>query len=92
MRFACSALIVFSVTLGAGPLMVLADGMPTGENAVISSDSVDGEKTSQEKMEWFNEAKLGIFIHWGIYSVRGVAERWSFPKSAAAQFIQNSNS
>lgn len=29
-------------------------------------------------MEWFSQAKLGIFIHWGIYSVRGVSESWSF--------------
>ncbi|QSH95120.1 alpha-L-fucosidase [Treponema phagedenis] len=28
--------------------------------------------------EWFKEAKLGIFIHWGIYAVKGVAESWSF--------------
>ncbi|MFJ2743836.1 alpha-L-fucosidase [Streptomyces sp. NPDC087440] len=27
---------------------------------------------------WFEEAKLGIFLHWGIYSVDGVAESWSF--------------
>ena len=27
---------------------------------------------------WFTEAKLGIFIHWGIYAVNGVAESWSF--------------
>ncbi|NGN94840.1 alpha-L-fucosidase [Nocardioides sp. KC13] len=27
---------------------------------------------------WFPEAKLGIFVHWGIYSVDGVAESWSF--------------
>lgn len=30
------------------------------------------------KMEWFNDAKLGIFIHWGIYSVNGISESWSF--------------
>jgi alpha-L-fucosidase len=29
-------------------------------------------------MTWFNEAKLGIFIHWGIYSVNGISESWSF--------------
>ncbi|WP_328296916.1 alpha-L-fucosidase [Streptomyces sp. NBC_00435] len=28
--------------------------------------------------KWFTEAKLGIFIHWGIYAVDGVAESWSF--------------
>lgn len=27
---------------------------------------------------WFPAAKLGIFVHWGIYAVRGVAESWSF--------------
>ena len=31
-----------------------------------------------KKMEWFKNAKLGIFIHWGIYSVNGVSESWSF--------------
>lgn len=28
--------------------------------------------------KWFQEAKLGIFIHYGIYAVDGVAESWSF--------------
>jgi alpha-L-fucosidase len=27
---------------------------------------------------WFERAKLGIFIHWGIYAVKGVPESWSF--------------
>lgn len=32
----------------------------------------------EKRMEWFSNAKLGIFIHWGIYSVKGVSESWSF--------------
>ncbi|WP_339265547.1 alpha-L-fucosidase [Paenibacillus sp. FSL R5-0470] len=28
--------------------------------------------------QWFTDAKLGIFIHYGIYAVQGVAESWSF--------------
>lgn len=28
--------------------------------------------------QWFKDAKLGIFIHWGIYAVKGVSESWSF--------------
>lgn len=32
----------------------------------------------KNKMQWFADAKLGIFIHWGIYSVGGVDESWSF--------------
>lgn len=30
------------------------------------------------KMQWFSDAKLGIFIHWGIYAVDGIDESWSF--------------
>lgn len=33
---------------------------------------------STQKMDWFEDAKLGIFIHWGIYSVDGISESWSF--------------
>ena len=29
-------------------------------------------------MQWFKDAKLGIFIHWGIYAVNGIDESWSF--------------
>ena len=37
------------------------------------------ERTSEDKkMIWFKNAKLGIFIHWGIYSVDGISESWSF--------------
>lgn len=35
-------------------------------------------KTIKDKMQWFADAKLGIFIHAGIYSVDGVTESWSF--------------
>ena len=34
--------------------------------------------TIREKMQWFANAKLGIFIHAGIYSVDGIDESWSF--------------
>ena len=27
---------------------------------------------------WFPGAKLGIFIHWGVYAVNGIPESWSF--------------
>lgn len=35
-------------------------------------------KSIETKMQWFADAKLGIFIHWGIYSVNGIDESWSF--------------
>lgn len=36
------------------------------------------EPDQQEKMQWFKDAKLGIFIHWGIYAVDGISESWAF--------------
>lgn len=35
-------------------------------------------KEIASKMQWFADAKLGIFIHEGIYAVNGVDESWSF--------------
>ncbi len=40
--------------------------------------SQETAEAKAKRMEWFREAKLGIFIHWGIYSVNGVDESWSF--------------
>ncbi|PLX08318.1 MAG: alpha-L-fucosidase [Marinilabiliales bacterium] len=34
--------------------------------------------TDTTKFQWFADAKLGIFIHWGIYAVNGIDESWSF--------------
>ena len=36
------------------------------------------EADKAERMQWFADAKLGIFIHWGIYAVNGIDESWSF--------------
>ena len=33
---------------------------------------------NENHMQWFEDAKLGIFIHWGIYAVNGIDESWSF--------------
>ena len=32
----------------------------------------------RDKMGWYENAKLGIFIHWGIYAVNGTDESWGF--------------
>jgi alpha-L-fucosidase len=39
---------------------------------------METELERSERMKWFGEAKLGIFIHWGIYAVNGITESWSF--------------
>ena len=41
--------------------------------------SQEADSLSQtSKMRWFKDAKLGIFIHWGLYAVNGIDESWSF--------------
>jgi alpha-L-fucosidase len=35
-------------------------------------------KEKDKRMAWFKDAKLGIFIHYGIYAVNGIDESWSF--------------
>lgn len=45
---------------------------------LLSSSFVFGQEAKNDKMDWFADAKLGIFIHWGIYSVNGISESWSF--------------
>jgi alpha-L-fucosidase len=47
----------------------------------------------KDKMQWFADAKLGIFIHAGIYSVNGVDESWSFhnKKISHADYMKQLN-
>jgi len=52
--------------------LALLSGVP-----LTAQQKID-PKEIEAKMEWFADAKLGIFIHWGIYSVNGIDESWSF--------------
>tara|TARA_B100001057_G_scaffold300966_1_gene301149 strand:- start:3378 stop:4727 length:1350 start_codon:yes stop_codon:yes gene_type:complete len=55
-------------------VIVLISKSSFAQNTLKTQSQNDFEK----KMEWFSDAKLGIFIHWGIYSVNGISESWSF--------------
>lgn len=50
-------------------LIACAPPAPAQEAAPISTP---------DRLAWFTDAKLGIFIHWGIYAVDGIGESWSF--------------
>jgi len=48
---------------------------------IMGSFNMLAQESASEKekrMQWFKDAKLGIFIHWGIYAVNGIDESWSF--------------
>ncbi len=58
---------------------ILAACLMTGPAARAQKTvSLEDSASYEKRMEWFGKAKLGIFIHWGIYAVRGVSESWSF--------------
>ena len=61
-----------NITMACVTTLALIMGSQTPMSA--QEDSLRKEK----RMAWFAEAKLGIFIHWGIYAVKGVSESWSF--------------
>lgn len=44
----------------------------------VGAQSKIDPSTIKDKMQWFADAKLGIFIHEGIYAVDGIDESWSF--------------
>ena len=43
---------------------------------------------TEDRLAWYQEAKFGLFIHWGPYSVAGVEASWPImvPELAAAAF------
>lgn len=47
-------------------------------SSVVGQSSPADLAALQTRMQWFADAKLGIFIHWGIYAVNGISESWSF--------------
>jgi alpha-L-fucosidase len=83
-RLALLALAVLSLTV-APPLAAWADDPPTWE-----------ELDARPIPPWFDDAKLGIFIHWGVYSVpawgpKGKYAEWYWhdlmnPKSDTRKF------
>ena len=34
-----------------------------------SPDKVESKEQRDKRMDWWREAKFGLFIHWGVYSV-----------------------
>lgn len=58
--------------------LVLATLIATCSLLNANAQSKVAQESIQTKMQWFADAKLGIFIHYGIYAVNGINESWSF--------------
>ncbi|MGD9047955.1 MAG: alpha-L-fucosidase [Anaerolineae bacterium] len=57
----------------------------------MASESTSSQNRDR-RLDWFREAKFGLFIHWGPYSVAGVEASWPVmvPELAAAAFGEQS--
>ena len=44
----------------------------------MSDAKAQNLNTEHDKMQWFKDAKLGIFIHYGIYAVDDGEASWPF--------------
>ena len=58
-------------------LLGLATPVFAAETTTVAGDT-GAQAAKAARMQWFADAKFGIFIHWGIYSVDGITESWSF--------------
>jgi alpha-L-fucosidase len=72
-RFAFSILLSIS----------LLDGLMAQDRYLATWESLSNYKTP----DWFRDAKFGIFIHWGIYSVPAFNDEW-YPRN---MYNQESN-
>ncbi len=57
----------------AGALSLGSKPAPTGSNAFSATEKMQAA-TRAQRMAWWHEAKFGMFIHWGLYSVLGQHE------------------
>lgn len=47
-------------------------------STIQAAQPTETPEQKEARMEWFSRAKLGIFIHWGIYSKGETSESWAF--------------
>jgi len=66
-----------AAVLAAQPSQAAEDA-PTVPTLPKAQPASPGQPQNDERMKWFADAKLGIFIHWGIYAVNGIDESWAF--------------
>ena len=53
--------------------------------------SAQEKLTKEERLTWFKDAKLGIFIHWGYYGVNGIGAEVLIDVSASYQLNANTS-
>ena len=52
-----------------GSILLLGFGVLSLSPAVRAQENYQPSATNLAAREWFQDAKFGLFIHWGVYSV-----------------------
>ena len=52
-------------------------GLPLALGALAQAQESESDPAVLKKLEWFQDQKFGLLIHWGPYSQWGVVESWS---------------
>lgn len=64
--------ILLSAAIASGAVAGAAESVPFSETP----------EQKAERMQWFGDAKLGIFIHWGVYSKGETSESWALDRKS----------
>jgi alpha-L-fucosidase len=69
-----SLLFVIAIVSGCGsPANKSAGGI---DNQIVYEETWESLAQHNEEPEWFKDAKLGIYFHWGPYSVPAFGDEW----------------
>lgn len=78
--------LVFSLSLSILNQGIAQDSKYNGRDPVSTGSSQDSISQMLEKFKWFEEAKFGLFIHWGLFSIP--ASMWNgVPASKTSEYI-----
>ena len=70
-------------------LILASTAVLAGFPACLAADVLSAKETSADRearMKWFREARFGMFIHWGVYSVP--AGEWKGNKGYGEWFLE----
>lgn len=65
------ALIAFPILRAADVVLDLSEESGSRSQSVVSSVPGENSRERDRRMAWWKDAKFGMFIHWGVYSVPG---------------------
>jgi alpha-L-fucosidase len=61
--------IHFLCVIIIGGMLMTISGCSDSHDKTIVTNQIEEELPLQERLEWFQDAKYGMFIHWGLYAV-----------------------